>query len=137
MRSELGFVRSSRTRSRIQQWFRLQARDQNLAVGRSMLEREFKRLALTAVDYKALANHFRYPSVEDMYVAAGAGDLGHEQVIAAAQQLVEGGGKSGATLQLAASRQAAPKGDGSVSVRGVGQLLPLKRQLMRHAMGLG
>ena len=53
LRSDLGYVRSTRTRSRIQQWFRLQAREQNLALGRTVLEREFKRLALTAVDYRA------------------------------------------------------------------------------------
>ena len=122
LRPDLGYVRSSRSRGRIQQWFRLQARDQNLAVGRKQLEKEFKRLALTAVDYKALANHFHFASVEDMYVAVGSAGLSQVQVIAAAQQLAEGDQEQGAELFLASTRRESVV-DNGVMVRGVGKLL--------------
>ena len=124
LRSDLGYVRSTRTRSRIQQWFRLQAREQNLALGRTVLEREFKRLALTAVDYRALATHFHFKAVEDMYVASGAGDLSTEQVVAAAQQLVDGRDASSMDLRLITGRRRGDgDGDGRISVRGVGNLM--------------
>lgn len=122
LRADLGFVRSSRTRASIQQWFRAQARDQNLALGRKLLEREFTRLALTAVDYKALASYFRYSSVEDMYVAAGAGDLSSSQVISAAQFLAEGPAAEQMGFDWAV--QASPgNSDTGIEVRGVGKLL--------------
>lgn len=120
LRADLGYVRSSRTRANIQHWFRSQARDQNLAEGRRLLEREFSRLALTAVDYKALANHFRFNSVEDMYVATGAGDINPGQIIAAAQKLVEGQAVQQLDFDLALPSIAAAQ---SIEVRGVGKLL--------------
>ncbi len=122
LRADLGYVRSSRTRASIQQWFRAQTRDQNLALGRKLLEREFTRLALTAVDYKALANYFRYSSVEDMYVATGAGDLSPSQVISAAQFLAEGPAAEQMGFDWTA-QASPPSGDSGIEVRGVGRLL--------------
>jgi GTP pyrophosphokinase len=124
LRSDLGYVRSARTRASIQQWFRAQARDENLALGRKLLEREFARLALTAIDYKALANHFKFISVEDMYVATGAGDLSPGQVISAAQFLAQGPATEQMGFDWTASVSGAPGNmDAGIEVRGVGKLL--------------
>jgi GTP pyrophosphokinase len=122
LRTDLGYTRSSRTRASIQQWFRMQARDQNLAAGRVLLEREFARLALTAVDYTALAKHFSYGSVEDMYVATGAGDLDPGQVIGVAQELAEGpaAAQKGFNGPLPGRVNSGATG---TEVRGVGKLL--------------
>jgi GTP pyrophosphokinase len=122
LRLNLGYVRSNRTRSSIQQWFRIQARDENLQMGRQLLEKEFKRLALTAIDFKALASRFQFGSVEDMYVAAGAGDLSPEQVIAAAQVLVEGDAALSEELSINTSARSVVA-DSGITVHGVGQLL--------------
>jgi len=122
LRFDLGYVRSNRTRSSIQQWFRAQARDENLEMGRQSLEREFKRLALTAIDYKALASRFQFATVEDMYVAAGAGDLSSEQIIAAAQVLVEGDDGPDQEYSIPTAERRRVQGS-DVTVRGVGQLL--------------
>jgi GTP pyrophosphokinase len=43
----------------VQAWFRSQAREENVDAGRSLLEREFRRLALTSVDYKRIAEHLQ------------------------------------------------------------------------------
>lgn len=122
LQTDLGYIRSSRTRAKIQQWFRLQARDQNLSQGRRLLEREFSRMALTAVDYKALANHFKYSSVEDMYVATGAGDLNPGQVITAAQELGEGPAAEQMDFDWAPPGSV-NTGAVGIEVRGVGKLL--------------
>jgi GTP pyrophosphokinase len=100
----------------------MQARDQNLAAGRVLLEREFARLALTAVDYTALAKHFSYGSVEDMYVATGAGDLDPGQVIGVAQELAEGpaAAQKGFNGPLPGRVNSGATG---TEVRGVGKLL--------------
>ncbi len=45
LNSNLGYVTTSRARAKIVHWFKLQARDQNVAAGRTLLEREFLRLA--------------------------------------------------------------------------------------------
>jgi GTP pyrophosphokinase len=127
LRPGLSYINSSRTRAKVLHWFKVQDKDQNIESGRSMLEKEFKRLALTSVDFKEVASKVNYNSVEDMYAAVGAGDLSHNQVLNAAQRMVEDEDKKQETLNLNLHRAAANKakqGDNhGVQVRGVGNLL--------------
>ncbi|OLO05620.1 GTP diphosphokinase [Salinicola socius] len=83
----LGYVRTSRARSKIQAWFKLQAREQNLDEGKAIFDREFRRLDIDGVDLARLAGAVNYTAVEDMYAAIGAGDLRIGQVLHQAQQL--------------------------------------------------
>ncbi|OLQ27772.1 GTP diphosphokinase, partial [Pseudomonas aeruginosa] len=46
LNSNLGYVTTSRARAKIVHWFKLQARDQNVAAGKALIERELSRLAL-------------------------------------------------------------------------------------------
>ena len=75
LRASLGYLNSSRARSKVRAWFKKQAAEQNLQAGRSLLEREVKRLAMTSLDYKRLAQKLNYKTVDDLYVALGAGDI--------------------------------------------------------------
>ena len=85
----LGYLRTSRARAKVVHWFKSQAREDNIDAGRHLLDREFKRLALTSVDYQRIARKVNMKTVEDMYAAVGAGDLSSAQVLNAAQGLVE------------------------------------------------
>jgi len=85
----LGYVFVGRTRTKIQHWFKLQDRDKNVAAGRSILEKELKRLALDAVDLKTLAPAMNYKTPDDMFAALGAGDLRLGQIVNAAQEQIE------------------------------------------------
>ena len=51
----LGYITTSRSRAKIVHWFKLQARDQNVAAGKALLERELGRLDLPPVDFDKLA----------------------------------------------------------------------------------
>ena len=115
----LGYLRTSRARAKVQHWFRSQAREENIDAGRHLLEREFKRMALTSVDYQRIARKVSARSVEDMYAAVGSGDLSSAQVINAAQGLVEK--RSEPELKLA--RPGATRYRSEVQVQGVGNLL--------------
>ncbi len=83
----LGYALTSRTRAKIQSWFKLQDRDQNIAEGRQLLEKEFKQLGLSGLDLPKLAQAVNYNSEDDMYAALGAGDLRTGQVLSVAQHL--------------------------------------------------
>ena len=85
----LGYINTSRARAKIVHWFKLQDREQNVAAGKALLERDLSRLALSAVDYVKLAEKCNLKSVEDMYAALGASDLRLAHVVNLAQQLVE------------------------------------------------
>ncbi len=115
----LGYLRTSRARAKVQHWFRSQAREENIDAGRHLLEREFKRLALTSVDYLRIARKVSAKSVEDMYAAVGSGDLSSSQVLNAAQGLVERRPEP----QLKLARPGATRYRSEVQVLGVGNLL--------------
>ncbi len=115
----LGYLRTSRARAKVVHWFKTQAREENIAAGRQLLEREFKRLALTSIDYQRIAKKVQQSSVEDMYAAVGAGDLASSQVLNAAQGLVEHRPEP----ELVLARPGASAYRGQVQVSGVGNLL--------------
>jgi GTP pyrophosphokinase len=73
----LGLVRTASARGKIRNWFKRQDREQNLAQGRVMLERELQRLGLPPLDDLALAALARNfdRAVDDFYVALGCGDV--------------------------------------------------------------
>jgi len=77
----LGLVRTSRARSKIKHWFKRQDRELNLAQGKTMLDKEFKRLGLKNVDLEDILPGFSIKTVEDLYVAIGCGDIGVGRVV--------------------------------------------------------
>ncbi|MCO2331388.1 bifunctional (p)ppGpp synthetase/guanosine-3',5'-bis(diphosphate) 3'-pyrophosphohydrolase, partial [Pseudomonas aeruginosa] len=89
LNSNLGYVTTSRARAKIVHWFKLQARDQNVAAGKALIDRELSRLALPPVDFDRLAEKANVRTAEDMFAALGAGDLRLAHLVNYAQQLVE------------------------------------------------
>ncbi|AMX02275.1 GTP diphosphokinase [Microbulbifer thermotolerans] len=85
----MGYITTSRARAKIIHWFKQQARDQNIADGRSILDGEFKQLALIDFDFEQLARKLNMQSLDDLYAAVGAGDIGVGQVLNAAQRMVQ------------------------------------------------
>ncbi|RMN21843.1 GTP pyrophosphokinase / Guanosine-3',5'-bis 3'-pyrophosphohydrolase, partial [Pseudomonas savastanoi pv. glycinea] len=75
LNSNLGYITTSRARAKIVHWFKLQARDQNVAAGKTLIERELARLALPQVDFDKLADKANHKTADDMFAALGAGDL--------------------------------------------------------------
>lgn len=114
----LGYLKTSRARAKVQQWFKSQAREENIDAGRHLLEREFRRMALTSVDYKRIAAKVQLSTVEDMFAAVGAGDLPSSQVLNAAESLI--GNKPQPQLRVA---HGTGRRRGHVDVQGVGNLL--------------
>lgn len=115
----LGYLRTSRARAKAQHWFKTQAREDNIDAGRHLLEREFKRLALTSVDYQRIARKVSMNTVEDMYAAVGSGDISSAQVLNAAHGLVERRQEP----QLKLARPGGGRYRAEVQVHGVGNLL--------------
>jgi guanosine-3',5'-bis(diphosphate) 3'-pyrophosphohydrolase len=81
LNTNLGLVKTPRAKSKIKQWFKWQDREQNLAQGKMMLEREFRRLGLLDYDLEKLAREFDYHSSEELYIGLGCGDLSISRII--------------------------------------------------------
>ncbi|TQV84089.1 GTP diphosphokinase [Exilibacterium tricleocarpae] len=118
----LGYLTTSRGRAKVQQWFKQQARDQNIADGRAILDREFRRLAVENLDFESLAGALKLKSLDDLYAAVGASDLGVGQVLSVAQKMSYGNRTGEPTLSLT-GRASARKDDADVYIDGVGNLL--------------
>lgn len=120
----LGYVTTSRARAKIVHWFKLQARDQNVAAGRSLLERELNRLDLPQVDFDKLADKANMKIAEDMFAALGAGDLRLAQLVNLAQQLVEPE-RGNEQLELIPRKATGykPGKRGDIQIQGVGNLM--------------
>ncbi len=60
MSPNLGYVKSSHAREKIRQWFKKQEREENLELGREMLDKEIKHLGLVVADRDKIAKLFKY-----------------------------------------------------------------------------
>jgi len=76
-----GYIKSSRARHKVQQWFRHQDKDKNAAAGKLLLEKELQKENLQISDYLKLAKHFNYNKEEELFAGIGIGDKGPHQVI--------------------------------------------------------
>jgi GTP pyrophosphokinase len=77
----LGYVKTSRARSKIRHWFRQQNRDMHITWGRDVLERELKRLGLiNRISYDAVSRLFEFEKLDDFLAAIGAGDINAAQI---------------------------------------------------------
>jgi GTP pyrophosphokinase len=102
----------------------LQARDQNVAAGKTLLERELSRLGLPQVDFDKLAEKANMKTAEDMFAALGAGDLRLAQLVNLAQQLVEPE-RGNEQLELIPRKATGykPGKRGDIQIQGVGNLM--------------
>ncbi|BAU49034.1 (p)ppGpp synthetase [Sulfurifustis variabilis] len=117
----LGYLRTSKARSKVSQWFRLQNYEVSVADGRNVLEREFQRLGLDDVNYERLAHKSGFAKVDDFLAAIGRGDVKPSQIVSGLQEIVELRPKEERPLPAVAPVRAAPPA--GVTILGVGNLL--------------
>jgi RelA/SpoT family (p)ppGpp synthetase len=77
----LGYLKSSRARSKVQYWFRLQDRDKNYAAGKDLLDTELSRLNLTMDQPVKVLQRFNVNSMEELLVGIGGGEIKVTQVV--------------------------------------------------------
>jgi len=75
MNAQSGFLTTQRARAKVRAWFKKIDQDINLAAGREILEREFKRLALHNVELDSLPPKFHYKTLDEFLIALALGDI--------------------------------------------------------------
>ncbi|MDO8472298.1 MAG: bifunctional (p)ppGpp synthetase/guanosine-3',5'-bis(diphosphate) 3'-pyrophosphohydrolase, partial [Dehalococcoidia bacterium] len=75
----LGLVNTSHAREKIRQWFKKENKGDNVQRGRDLLERELKRMGVSA-DLADLAKLLAYTDVDDFLAALGYGGITPHQV---------------------------------------------------------
>jgi len=134
LNSQLGYITTSKAKSRLQHWFKLQDRDQNIADGRALLDHEFKRLALESFDFDGLAQKLNLQTLEDLYAAVGVADLGVERVVDAANRMLNKSYPQEPVLPIVGKASGGRKG-ADVFIDGVGNLLSYIAQCCKPVPG--
>ena len=90
MSKSLGYTGSSRTRSKIRQWFRTQEKEQNILQGREVVERELKNLGLTdTTTVEDIAKALDFEAEDTFLSKVGFGDISSTQISGAIFRLQE------------------------------------------------
>ncbi|MEZ9819805.1 GTP diphosphokinase [Shewanella sp. 10N.286.45.A1] len=123
----LGYIKTSRARSKIQHWFKQQDRDKNIVAGREMLETELARTNLKIKDAQSAVERFNMVSMDDLLAGIGGGDVRLNQVVNHVQSKLRTNELSDEEVleDLVKKSQSKParKGKGQVEVNGVGNLM--------------
>ncbi|MGH7882683.1 MAG: RelA/SpoT family protein, partial [Candidatus Dormibacteraceae bacterium] len=86
-RDWLNFVQSASARDRIRKWFKSQRREENVAKGRDLLEKELGRMHRLTISQlpegklEEMAQHYHHVGVDEFLAAIGYGDLSPHPVV--------------------------------------------------------
>ncbi|HET7764991.1 MAG TPA: bifunctional (p)ppGpp synthetase/guanosine-3',5'-bis(diphosphate) 3'-pyrophosphohydrolase [Burkholderiales bacterium] len=76
----LGYIRSSRARNKVRQWFNTRELAGVIASGRATVERELKREGVRAASLDDLAKRLGFEGSEDLFAAIGREEVGTRQL---------------------------------------------------------
>jgi GTP pyrophosphokinase len=116
-----GYLHTARARDKVRAWFRRIAHDTNLAVGRSMFERELKRLALSTADVAKLPAHFHLKNHDELLVALALGEITPGQIARVLQEAAQPPEVTQSAPPVAA--RPATLDQAALSIEGIGNLL--------------
>lgn len=87
-RDWLKFVKSTKAKNKIQNWFKKEQRVENIEKGKELIEKEIKRIGFTYVDLfkteyiEPMLDKYKYKNLDDMYAAVGFGANSAGKIIA-------------------------------------------------------
>jgi guanosine-3',5'-bis(diphosphate) 3'-pyrophosphohydrolase len=122
-RDWLKIAKSTRARSKINQWLKIEERARSIELGREMFEREAKKYRLNGAallggdEMKRVATELGYPAVDDVLAGVGYGKASVHQLL---NKLAPGSLVEPTERPRSATR---PKAEQGVRIRGVEDLL--------------
>lgn len=117
----LGYLNTSRAKAKVRQWFGEQAREQNIADGRAILDKELKRLAIGELNFEELLRDLKQKELDDLYASVGSGNISVSQVLRAATKLLAPEAPEQTEINFSNPSKATTGND--VYIDGVGNLL--------------
>jgi guanosine-3',5'-bis(diphosphate) 3'-pyrophosphohydrolase len=113
-RDWLNFVKSASAKERIRKWFKSQRREENVAKGRDLLDKELHRMHrislsdLTESKLQEIASAHRFAAVDDFLAAIGYGDLSPHAVVMRMAIAPDGAGADLRSIPLIPNVQPTP-----------------------------
>ena len=116
-----GYVKSARARAKIRHWFKYEHKEEDVAAGRDILDKELHRLGITALNHEKLAHKFSYSKLEEFLAAVGRGDISVKQLGTTITELVAP--PAAPSIPKVAPKNTASAMPNEVVIQGVGNLL--------------
>ena len=120
LNKSLGFLQSSRARSKVRAWFNVQDLEQHLQDGRAILDRELRR-AHSNIPIDKLTRAMKFEKSNDLYVALARNETSASQLATVLNQLEAP--KKPEFVSQGKSVNRAKRSTDDISVSGVGSLL--------------
>ena len=117
---DLGYLKTSRARNKVQHWFKQQHYDRNVTAGRILLDKELHRLGLVDVNLETVVQRLNFTRVDDMLAAVGRNDLKIAHVVRSVQDQMPA---ERADQVLTHPKPAPRPVSSTVTIQGVGDLL--------------
>lgn len=111
------YVTTASAREKIRRWFRSQEREENIAQGKEILERELRRMSVELKPDELLKAFPQYPKLDDLLAAIGYGAVPAQRIAVRLAQHPE------QEAPLPSPNVAAPRTPPRLQVMGVGDLL--------------
>ncbi|MFC0444723.1 GTP diphosphokinase [Pseudidiomarina halophila] len=117
----LGYLCTSRARSKVVTYFKKLDRDKNLKAGRELLEAELNKFDVPLSQATTVLARFNFNHLDDLLAAIGAGDVRLNQVVNQLKPAPDAASERLERLQKRPQRKPGKQSD--VSVQGIGNLL--------------
>jgi GTP pyrophosphokinase len=114
----LGYLATHRARSKVRAWFRQRDVGEQVVLGRTLLEKELKRLGVVDANQEKLAQRLKFGKVDEFLAALGRGDVGQRDLINALQE----SGKAVAALVPTAKPRTRPRSGNPIVIPGLGDV---------------
>ncbi|OOZ38431.1 GTP diphosphokinase [Solemya pervernicosa gill symbiont] len=132
----LGYLKSSRARAKVRHWFNEQDQQQNLDDGRTLLERELRRLGCSDLPLERFVEHFHKNGIDELLIDIGRSTISTAQISSAIHHLTEPepNDEEAQEALLTKHRREGDKG-GDISISGVGNLMTSMARCCKPAPG--
>ncbi|WP_296891582.1 bifunctional (p)ppGpp synthetase/guanosine-3',5'-bis(diphosphate) 3'-pyrophosphohydrolase [Thiobacillus sp.] len=114
----LGYLVTHRARSKVRTWFRQRDVGEQVSLGRSLLEKELKRLGVGDTNQEKLAQRLKFGKVDEFLAALGRGDVGQRDLVNALQEP----GKPSLALTPTVKPRARARSGNPVTIPGLGDV---------------
>ena len=119
LNSALGYLVTHRARSKVRTWFRQRDVGEQVALGRTLLDREIKRLGAVEPNLEKLAQRLQFNKLDEFLAALGRGDVGQRDLV----QALQDAGKLAPAVLLPTTRTRARARSGNpVVIPGLGDV---------------
>ncbi len=118
LNTALGYLATHRARSKVRAWFRQRDVGEQVSLGRTLLDKELKRLGVVGTNHEKLAQRLKFNKLDEFLAALGRGDVGHRDLV---NGLQEPGKPEPALVPTAKLRTRAKTGN-PVTIPGLGDV---------------